>query len=211
VTQGTTSVAVLEEFIRQFENTPYGPMARARLEELKKNQYAVVTPPANTSATSGDVTRKLQIELRRVGCFTAEPDGDWNARSRNALELFNKHSGASLDTKLASLDALDAVRGKASRICPLICAHGQHVEGDQCIATVCKAGYEIGDDGSCQRIPERQHQGHQIRLGPWERVPGRRAPARAAGPGGQQALPPGIQLGCPPAMMPCATDRIPRQ
>ena len=30
--------AILEDFIRQFGSTPYGSMARARLEELKKNQ-----------------------------------------------------------------------------------------------------------------------------------------------------------------------------
>jgi formylglycine-generating enzyme required for sulfatase activity len=41
--QNTTSVAVLEDFIRQFGTTIYGSMARARLEELKK--LAVVVPP----------------------------------------------------------------------------------------------------------------------------------------------------------------------
>ena len=40
VTLNTTSVAVLEEFTRQFADTPYGPMARARLEELKRSQPA---------------------------------------------------------------------------------------------------------------------------------------------------------------------------
>src|SRR5262249_41953668 len=45
VTQHTTSVAVLEDFIRQFGNTPYGRLARARLEELKGSQVAVVAPP----------------------------------------------------------------------------------------------------------------------------------------------------------------------
>ena len=264
VTQGTTSIAVLEEFIRQFEFTPYGPLARARLEELKKfalastpvapekskppatspatddiawdfvkdsqnsgqlrrfmerfpasahqaeaaARLAALEQPANAGAPSGDLARKLQIELRRVGCFTGEADGDWSASSRRAVEMFNKHNGSSLDTKLASLDTLDAVRGKPSRVCPLICGHGQHLEGEQCVATICKEGYAIGEDGSCERVRERHREGGHARVGPWERVPGRQAPARAAGPGGQQALPPGIQLGCPPAVMPCATDRI---
>jgi caspase domain-containing protein len=44
VTQNTTSVAVLEELIRQFSNSIYASMARARLEELKKSQLAVATP-----------------------------------------------------------------------------------------------------------------------------------------------------------------------
>jgi uncharacterized caspase-like protein len=42
-TRDTTSQAVLEDFIRQFGNTVYGSMARARLEELKNIQVAAVT------------------------------------------------------------------------------------------------------------------------------------------------------------------------
>jgi uncharacterized caspase-like protein len=43
VTQNTTSIAVMEDFIRQFGKTAYGSMARARLEEMKKSQSAAVT------------------------------------------------------------------------------------------------------------------------------------------------------------------------
>ncbi|WP_315780135.1 MULTISPECIES: caspase family protein [unclassified Bradyrhizobium] len=46
VTQNTTSIAVLEDFVRQFGATPYGSMARARIEELKKTQTA--TRPAES-------------------------------------------------------------------------------------------------------------------------------------------------------------------
>ncbi|HTP91026.1 MAG TPA: hypothetical protein VMJ52_04785, partial [Xanthobacteraceae bacterium] len=42
-----TSQAVLEDFIRQFGNTPYGSMARARLDELKKTQVAAAAAPAH--------------------------------------------------------------------------------------------------------------------------------------------------------------------
>jgi hypothetical protein len=59
VTQNTTSLAVLEDFIRQFGRTAYGSMARARLAELKKSQVSVVTPrqlpaPSNTGLVSGN-------------------------------------------------------------------------------------------------------------------------------------------------------------
>ncbi len=43
-TQNSTSVAVLEDFIRQFGSTPYASMARARLDELRK-EAATATPP----------------------------------------------------------------------------------------------------------------------------------------------------------------------
>ena len=44
-TKDTASVAVLEDFIRQFGSTVYGSMARARLEELKRSQAVVGLPP----------------------------------------------------------------------------------------------------------------------------------------------------------------------
>jgi hypothetical protein len=43
VTQNTTSIAVMEDFIRQFGGTAYGSMARARLAEMKKSQLAATT------------------------------------------------------------------------------------------------------------------------------------------------------------------------
>ena len=56
-TQNTTSVSVLEDFIRQFGDTVYGSMARARLEELKRSQVAtappVVAPAAPPAAGPG--------------------------------------------------------------------------------------------------------------------------------------------------------------
>jgi hypothetical protein len=45
VIQNTTSVAVVEDYIRQFGGTAYGSMARARLDELKKSQGVVAAPP----------------------------------------------------------------------------------------------------------------------------------------------------------------------
>jgi uncharacterized caspase-like protein len=250
VMQNTTSVAVLEDFIRQFGATPYGSLARARLDELKKQlgiaqeaagakaaleakaaeakvaerikaeqeakaaeakaaerikaeQEAKAAEAARTKAeqearvaaeaarikaeeakaaaateaakrpqnlaalmpseqptksaalSPGEIVRQLQIELRRVGCFTADVDAEWNANSGHALDLFNKYSGMSLDTKAASLDALDVVRGKSSRVCPVICQRGFHADGERCVETICKAGFTMGDNGTCEALPER--------------------------------------------------------
>jgi hypothetical protein len=46
IIQGTTSIAILEDFVRQFGSSPYGSMARARIEELKRSQVAVASPPS---------------------------------------------------------------------------------------------------------------------------------------------------------------------
>jgi uncharacterized caspase-like protein len=140
------------------------------------DKLAALQPHPAEAAT--DVAKKLQIELRRVGCLAAEPDGDWNVVSIRALELFNRYSGSSLDTKFASLDALDAVRSKAARICPLTCDSGYYAEGDRCVPTI------------HQRAQERHYRAEQ-------RVP-RHEPSQA-----KKEVPKGVTIGCPPAVQPC--------
>jgi formylglycine-generating enzyme required for sulfatase activity len=53
LTQGTISQFVLEDFIKRYGDSFYGTLARARLEELKKSQVAVVAPTTapNTPAS----------------------------------------------------------------------------------------------------------------------------------------------------------------
>lgn len=52
LTKDTTSQAVLEDFVRQFGTTVYGSMARARLDELKRERLAAIAKPPPTSAPS---------------------------------------------------------------------------------------------------------------------------------------------------------------
>jgi hypothetical protein len=79
-------------------------------------------------------------------------DGNWNDAAQRSLTLFNRHAGTTLDVKAASLDSLDVVKGKTGRICPLVCDHGYKADGDTCVKITCKAGYQVGDDNSCEKI-----------------------------------------------------------
>jgi uncharacterized caspase-like protein len=119
---------------------------------------AALTPPdqPNNQATATDLPRLLQAELRRVGCNTGAVDGNWNAAAQKSLALFSKHAGVKLDVKVASLDALDAVKLKSARICPLICDHGFKADGERCIKITCRAGYEVGDDNECEKIESKK-------------------------------------------------------
>jgi uncharacterized caspase-like protein len=121
---------------------------------------AALAPPEQTTETAArpdqpvlaDLSRLLQAELRRVGCNTGSIDGNWNAAAQKSLDLFNKNAGTKLDVKVASLDALDAVKAKSARICPLICEHGFRTDGDQCVKITCRVGYQVGDDNKCEKI-----------------------------------------------------------
>ena len=85
--------------------------------------------PATTPA---DLSRSVQTELGRVGCFSGQADGNWNTSSQRSLSQFNRYAGTKLDVKVASTDALDTVKSKPSRVCPLVCDHGFKADGDKC-------------------------------------------------------------------------------
>ena len=93
------------------------------------------SPEADIKAgqpTAIEIPRLLQSELRRVGCNTGAVDGNWDAASQKSLALFNRFAGMKLDVKVASLDALDAIKSKPARICPLICEPGFKPDGERC-------------------------------------------------------------------------------
>jgi uncharacterized caspase-like protein len=125
-----------------------------------------------------DIPRLLQTELRRVGCNTGSVDGNWNAAAQRSLDLFNKNAGMKLDVKTASLDALDAVKSKTARICPLICEHGFKADGESCTKIMCRAGYEVGDDNSCEKI-EAKKPGQEAHRNRTERAKSASEPSRA--------------------------------
>jgi hypothetical protein len=100
---------------------------------------------------ASDIPRLLQGELRRVGCNTGSVDGNWDAASQKSLALFNKYAGMKLDVKMASLDALDAIKLKPARICPLTCEHGFKADGERCTKITCEAGSSLNDDNECEK------------------------------------------------------------
>ena len=126
-----------------------------------------------------DIARLLQAHLKRVGCDPGNTDGNWNDSSQKALDLFNKSASTSFDVKVASLDSLDGVRAKTSRVCPLVCAKGLKVEGDRCVAITCDSGFALSD-GVCKKRPDPPERKAVAR----SEAPARAAPAAPSGGGG---------------------------
>jgi hypothetical protein len=103
-----------------------------------------------------DVTKSVQTELRRVGCLTGNADGEWNTASQRSLTRFNRYAGTKLDAKTASIDALDAIKLKSSRVCPLVCERGFKADGDHCNRIVCAEGSFLNEDNECEKRREKK-------------------------------------------------------
>ncbi|MCA1396879.1 caspase family protein [Bradyrhizobium sp. BRP56] len=178
-------------------------------DSAKPDNIATATPSLNsegakvaalnTAPPQEDLAKSMQSELSRVGCFTGSIDGDWNAASRRSLTLFNRHAGTKFDVKLASLDALDAIKLKPARVCPLICEHGYKADGDQCRKITCAEGLFLNDDNECEKRrgkkpvakryiderPSRADRPVRERPEPQADTPRRQATARPSGGSGQ--------------------------
>jgi hypothetical protein len=111
----------------------------------------VVASLSAGGSSPADLAKAVQVELRRVGCLSEEADGDWGSASRRSLSQFNRRAGTKLDTDTASSDALDAIKHKQGRVCPLVCQHGFEADGDHCSKIACAAGSFINDDNECEK------------------------------------------------------------
>lgn len=76
---------------------------------------AAATPP--TTPTSVAMVRKLQDELRRVGCYHSRIDGDWGPASRFAMAAFTKSVNAALPTDRPDVVLLTLVRRHTGKAC----------------------------------------------------------------------------------------------
>jgi hypothetical protein len=92
--------------------------------------------PSPARSDPYELTRSLQLELRRVGCFDGAVDGEFNAVTRSALQKFGKLTVINFPDEEPSPEMLRAVRGIDKRVCPLLCQTGERPDGDRCVRTL---------------------------------------------------------------------------
>lgn len=132
------------------------PAADRQIPEVENQKVAALSPAPTSTLSAAELAKSVQSELRRVGCLTSAAEGEWTSAAQRSLTLFNKYAGTQFDVKLASSDALDALKAKPGRVCPLVCNFGFKADGDQCVKITCRAGYRVGDDNECAKIPEKK-------------------------------------------------------
>lgn len=162
-------------FLKKHPSGFYADLAKGQLEKLnatkvsssnqsvdatsdernKKTDVAslTLTDPIKPNAVSNvEIVRQLQNELTRVGCYAGPADGNWRDSSQKSMSQFNKNASLKLDTKTPGIEALEAVKGKQSRVCPLVCNHGFKAEAEACVRIVCAEGSQVGDKNTCEKI-----------------------------------------------------------
>ena len=165
---------------------------RAEAEKAAPDtRVAAVTPavgsetPSLAAVNAGvpqtEVAKSLQAELRRVGCLSAEADGNWNTTSQRSLTLFNRYAKTKFDTKLASTDALDTIKLKTARVCPMVCEHGYKADGDRCTRITCATGSFLNDDNECEKRRGKRPVARRDRPEPKQAPEARQVPQAIAG------------------------------
>jgi hypothetical protein len=171
------------------EITQIGSTPATNAPDQAPNQQVASLPdtpepiPAKPELSGAELTKYVKAELSRVGCFSGTVDGEWNAASRRSLQSFNKRAGTKLDVKIASLDALDVIKGKTARVCPLVCEHGFKADGERCSKIVCAEGSVLNDDNECEKRRARTPVATRDR----EDSPARARPKAEASPAKSQA------------------------
>jgi hypothetical protein len=111
----------LKRFVQQYPDSPERSAAEQRIASL-------AAPPPNPY----ELTRSLQLELQRVGCFLGTVNGEFDDDTKIAWHRFIKLTSISMSDDV-SPDAINTVRGINKRVCPVQCPHGQHAEGEACV------------------------------------------------------------------------------
>lgn len=96
---------------------PLADTTRQASDSANTQKMAALPPVAPPPVDSKALTRRLQSELARVGCYDGAADGNWTTKTRSALDNFNRRAGTSFDPTEASADAIDAVHRRDGKVC----------------------------------------------------------------------------------------------
>jgi hypothetical protein len=102
----------------------------------------VVSSRVHPATWSADVSianpsllvRQLQSELKRLGCYHHEMNGEWTSVTRQAMKDFLERANAVLPLGTPEAAHLALLKSKAEPVCGIACPAGQTLaKGNQCV------------------------------------------------------------------------------
>jgi len=108
--------------------------AVALLAELSAGEAGQFSLATGAQANSPELVLSVQRELQRLGCFNGEADGRPGEATMAAIRRYLAEKGRSSGDVNVTDSLIAELRAQSTRVCPLACARGEHVEGDRCVA-----------------------------------------------------------------------------
>lgn len=123
-----------------------------------QSQQARITSskPAD-SETRIQLTRDLQSELKRVGCYAGEINGSWTSSTKKAMSSFMDRVNATLPVNEPDYILLTLVQGHAAKACGSTCPAGQTALDDgRCVpqaVIAARAAKKAKQDVAARELP----------------------------------------------------------
>ncbi len=162
----TASCGILESFVSRFPSSVYADFAKARQKELRCGEQALTTvSPAEPAATPTApdtatdlvaLAKKLQSELKRVGCYQGEGDGQWGSSSIAALERYNEEVNATLIVLEPTIAALKTLETVDIRVCRRRCPDGYTLQEGKCMDGLGDGEAKTGKKSSKNKVKKKQ-------------------------------------------------------
>jgi hypothetical protein len=107
------------------------PAAPTTVVSLQPRWLIVDSPPANLRFEDDYVlTKELQRQLRRVGCYGGDINGTWTASTQRAMQTFNNRVNATLPLERPDPTLLALLQGHPDKTCSKPCPSGENPISD---------------------------------------------------------------------------------
>jgi hypothetical protein len=107
-------------------------VSAALVEVAPARPIASLRTSASAPPSGEDLTRALQRELRRTGCYAGKINGTWTLSTKRAMKAFTERVNASLPVDRPDIVLLALLQGEPGIAC-----------------SACPAGERLGPDGDC--------------------------------------------------------------
>jgi hypothetical protein len=129
--QPPASVALAAASPEAIDPPPNAAPPAERVDETTRRVPVGASKAPNVPPLEGPaLTREIQRQLKRVGCYGGEISGTWSPSVRQAMQAFTRRVNASLPVAQPDPVLLAMVQSQASGVCNAACAPGQERAAD---------------------------------------------------------------------------------
>lgn len=129
------------------------------------NSVKLKSPKPGDDETRAGLTRDLQRELQRVGCYGGDITGSWTPSTKKAMSAFMDRVNATLPVEEPDYILLTLVQGHKTEACGASCPSGQSLDAGRCVpnAVIAKAARKQKREEE-RRLAELQKAEQQQRI-----------------------------------------------